>query len=181
MDTAYAGPTITRAAWLSGEKSDIDLVEDQINGWLFAPAHRIAEFPNAGPAMLSIVTPYFEAITCYVRGEASRRKTSTPFLMEGLLSAFPELSDDDAKRYADEVRHGLMHEAAFRNVYLHKGASSHAITSNAGVLWIDPWHILNRAQAHFDSYVGRLRAGEALALLPFERFMAHRKRRPMHQ
>jgi hypothetical protein len=117
-----ASPHIPLEQWQAGHHSDIDVFEDQLRTWLFEQARTIAPHEHAGPAILALVTPYFEAVACYLRGRSSRWN-ETEFLRAGLEAVFPRVDPDAREKYVTEVRHGFAHEAVFRKVGLHRSAA----------------------------------------------------------
>lgn len=176
---SYASPNITLDDWLSGKKSDIDLLEDQLGVWLFDQAAALSAAQHAGPAMLALVIPYFEAIACYILGQSSKGK-ETVFLRQGLTTVFPSVHPDAINRFINEVRHGFAHEAVFRRVVIHRDASglpSFGLAAN-DVLYVDPWWLLSQAKAHFRSYIAALRSNsDEQQLANFRAFMKIRKQR----
>ncbi len=171
----FASPTITLEEWQSGAKSDIDLFEDQLSGWVFGPAHQLVPNQQAGPAILTLVTPYFEGIACYLRGKSSRNEESK-FLHFGLSQVLPAVPCEVIDLYVAQVRNGLLHEAVFRRVMLHRAAATlPSFGLASGQLCVDPWWLLQRATEHFAAYVAQLRNGEARILVPFNAFMQVRR------
>jgi len=176
-------PNFADSKLAAGKIEDkIDVFEDQMNGWLLAHAHSLASpaYPTSqhtGFAILTLVGSYFETIASYLQG-ASSEYQSAKFFAYGFRAVFPEfetqvvakgLPDVDAelKRVADayykEIRCGLFHEAMTRTgTVVVKGAeytlqvAEHPITKKLR-LEIDPFHLLNRVQAHFNKYVAALR------------------------
>ncbi len=175
----YASPNITNEDWASGLKNDIDIVEDQFRGWLFNQAKVLSTNEHSGPAILALISPYFEMITCYVKGQSSKKNYSK-FINEGLKYVFPELSEDVIRLYISEVRNGFSHEAIFRKVAIHNGTQNLpqlGILPN-GILSVNPWYIFEQVEANFTKYISTLRAGIDLTLLAsFEAYMAVRKQR----
>jgi len=174
---AYASPHITMDQWTSGQKSDIDVFEDQLQGWLFEQARHLTPYQHAGPAVLSLLCPYFEAFSCYESGVSSKNQ-SVKFLKKGLQAVLPSLSSDVVDAFADEVRHGFAHEAVFRRVIIHHDAQGlPGLGKTAeGLLAVDPWWLLDRVERHFHDYVADLRRGADLKKLQsFNAFMAVRK------
>jgi hypothetical protein len=175
----YASPHITLEEWMSSRKSDIDLFEDQLRTWLFEQAAVLAPGQHSGPAILALVTPYFEAIACYLAGESSKG-AETKFLRQGLAAVFPQLPQAVIDEYITEVRHGFAHEAVFRKVMIHRGGPNAPSLGllPGGVLSVDPWWLLAQAESHFTNYVTRLRTGSDAKLLEnFHAFMEVRKQR----
>lgn len=180
----------------SGKIEDkIDVFADQMNGWLLAHAHALAsrDYPTSqhtGFAILSLIGSYFEAIASFLEGESSEYK-SAKFFGIGFRDVFPEFEsqvvatgatdvDAELKRLSDayyrEVRCGLFHEAMVRaGTVIVKGAShTLQVREDASTkklqFEIDPFSLLNRVQAHFDSYVSKLRSGAGTQLrTKFER------------
>jgi hypothetical protein len=128
--------------------------------------------------LLALITPYFEAIGCYLAGKSSKHK-ETAFLKSGILAVVPALPTDALDLYVTEVRHGFAHEAVFRRVAIHQGAAgcpSFAIMN--GLLCVDPWWLLAQAKQHFSDYVDSLRRGDPPDRCEaFHKFMAIRKAR----
>jgi hypothetical protein len=176
---SYASPNITFQDWSSKKKSDIDIVEDQLEGWLFEQAASLSLGQHAGPAILTLVTPYFEAIACYLSGKSSRGK-ETQFLRQGLVAVFPSIPVIAIDRYINEVRHGVTHEAVFRKVAIHRGGKDllpFGLEAN-DLLYIDPWWLLSQAKSHFANYIATLRSGsDDMQLANFKAFMEIRKNR----
>ena len=147
----YVSPHITREQWQSGKKSNVDVFEDQLRSFLFKQARAIARNRNSGPAILALISPYFESVTCYLKGKSSRNH-ATEFLCQGLRTVFPSVDAAARKKYIKEVRHGFAHEAMFRDVRLHRSVKAFpSFGMLNGVLHIDPWWILDQAEAYFDS------------------------------
>ena len=174
----YVSPNITREQWDSGKKTDMDVFENQLDGWLFKQAKALVKRKQAGPAILALVTPYFEVIESYIRGKPSKDQSSK-FLKAGLREVFPNVDSKAISKYAVEIRHGFAHEAMFRRVALHHGdATVPTFGVVNGILHVDPWWILETADRHFKAYVATLRAGNDPALLKsWRRFMNYRKQR----
>ena len=173
-DRTSASPRITLGQWQRGEKTDLDIFEDQLDGWLFAQARTLALHPHCGLALLTLITPYFEMLESYQRGELSEHRSST-FLGDGLQRVLPEVDRAAIDCYVREVRDGLMHEAMFRRVVIHQGETP-PFGMRDGLLWVDPWRLLERTEAHFRDYVGRLRRRtDPREYASWEKFMAIRK------
>lgn len=173
----YVSPHYTREEVDAGKVDDIDIFRDQIEGWLFAQADRLRGDEHASVAILSLVTPYFETIACYLKGAESKGQ-STDFLKDGLREVFPGTSDAAVDAFATEVRNGLFHESVFRTVGLHHGATGlpsigmHSIEGKDRLV-LDPWFLLDAAKAHLATFVRRLRdqPKEAALLASFKAFM----------
>jgi hypothetical protein len=171
-------PNITREDWDSGKRSDIDVAEDQIRGWVFNQADALSPDQHAGPAILTLITPYLEVIACYHLGKDSDRQ-STPFLRKGLRLVFPGVSTNAREQYITEVRQGLLHESIFRKVGIHHNAPGYPNFDLVnGLLWLNPWWLLQEVKEHFNRYVSVLRAGsDAHLTAMFDAFMKIRKSR----
>lgn len=89
----FASPHIALAEWNSGRYSDIDIFEDQMRTWLFEQARSLAPSQHSGPAILALVTPYFESIECYLSGKSSKGN-ETACLRKGLAQVFPSLASE---------------------------------------------------------------------------------------
>jgi hypothetical protein len=175
---AYASPNITMDQWTSGQKTDIDIFEDQLQGWLFDQARHLtvgAKSQHAGPAILALLCPYFEVFRSYQTGVPSEKK-SVMFLKQALQAVFPDLSLDVIKAFAEEVRHGFAHEAVFRKVIIHHGIQGvPGLGKTAeGLLAVDPWWLLGKVEQHFHEYVADLRRGDPEKLDDFKAFMTFR-------
>lgn len=167
----------------SGMLADkIDVFEDQMNNWLLAHAHSLAspDYPrnqHTGFAILTLVGSYFETIASFMQGQSSKNKAGE-FFSIGFRNVFPEFESQvvakgvtdvaaELRRVADayytEIRCGLFHEAMVRaGTVIVKGAN-HTIqvvedfTTKNLRLEVDPFHLLNRVQSHFTSYITKLR------------------------
>lgn len=181
---AYAvSPNFDDSKLAGGKIEDkIDVFEDQMNGWLLAHAHALASssYPSTqhtGFAILTLVGGYFEAIASYLRGASSDRQ-SGKFFGYGFLDVFPEFESQVVARgttdiaaelervagaYYREIRCGLFHEAMTRTGTVVVKGAEHTLTITEDQatkrlrLEIDPFHLLNRVQRHFDAYVSSLR------------------------
>jgi hypothetical protein len=177
--SSYASPNITMEDWTSGLKNDIDIVEDQFRGWVFNQAKILTTNEHSGPAILALISSYFETITCYVKGQSSK-KNESEFINEGLKYVFPELSEDVIRLYISEIRNGFSHETIFRKVTIHNGTQNLpqlGILPN-GTLSVNPWYILEEIEANFTKYILTIRAEIDLTLLAaFKAFMDVRKQR----
>lgn len=174
---SYASPHITLEQWQAGQSTDIDVFEDQLRTWLFEQARTISPNQHSGPAILALISPFFEAMACYLQGQSSRG-SETAFLRSGLEAVLPAVDAAAREEYVKEVRHGFAHEAVFRKVVLHR--SSNPLPSFAlvnGLLVLDPWWVLDEAEAYFDGYVAKLRDSDAQVIGGFNAFMAIRKAR----
>ena len=173
----YASPHITLEEWQKGQFSDIDIFEDQLQTWLFEQARAISANQHSGPAILALVSPYFEVISSYLQGQSSKG-AETVFLQKGLEEVLISVDAIAREAYIMEVRHGFAHEAMFRRVILHRaspGLPSFGMIN--GELALDPWWVLDEAEAHFHSYVTRLRNNDPTVTQGFEAFMKIRKTR----
>lgn len=173
----YASPHITFEEWQKGQFSDIDIFEDQLRTWLFEQARAISPNQHSGPAILALITPYFEVVSSYLQGQASKG-AETAFLRNGLKEVFVSVDSIACEKYVTEVRHGFAHEAMFRRVILHRalpGLPSFGMINDE--LALDPWWVLDQAEAHFNYYVARLRSNEPNVIQRFREFMAIRKAR----
>jgi hypothetical protein len=185
----FVSPNITIDEWRDGKKSDIDVFEDQLQGWVFDQidallARPAAQAQHAGHALLTLVTPYFEMITCYLAGRETPPKQASEYLRRGLATVLGARGSADAiKKYVSEVRNGIAHELMFRTVMLHHGFAgmpSFGIEPKTGVLAVDPFWLARVTHEHFKSYVQRLRnptSADDEVLKNFTAFMNSRKAR----
>jgi len=184
----FVSPRITMEEWRSGLKSDVDVFADQLEGWIFEQIEALVRRPpedaqHAGAVLLTLVSAYFEMITCYLEGRAPRDGESSSFLRRGLETVLgADTSQEAIGAYVKEVRNGLAHELVFCTVALHFGQPRRTqFGLQAGVLTVDPFWLATMVRRHFHKYVARLRnptddeGGRVLAA--FESFMAVRKRR----
>lgn len=104
--------------WNFGRCTDIDIAEDQLTGWIFGPASALADQPDAGIAILMLVTPCFGIIHAYHSGEL-RRGPDDASLAAGLALVFPGSSPAAREKYIREVRQGFMQGSIFRRTVVH--------------------------------------------------------------
>ena len=190
----YASPNITLQDWQAGLKSDIDIFEDQLQGWVFDQATALSKqtvpaSEHASYALLALTAPYFEMITCYLEGRETPKRMATEFLRRGLSTVLGSNASRAAvQKYVTELRNGIAHELMFRTVVLHHASAkfpSFGIVRYAGadVLAIDPFWLFTTMHDHFKNYVARLRnpttSADKKLLARFNSFMGVRKsRRP---
>ena len=94
----YVSPTIAIDDWNSGRKTDVDVFEDQLSGWIFAPARVLHPNQHNGTALLLLLTPYFEMIASFLRGTESKGK-STRYLRYGLRRVLPDATRASIEAY----------------------------------------------------------------------------------
>jgi hypothetical protein len=70
----------------------IDVLVDQVENWIIAPAEALLSMPHAQRAVLMIATSYFELIACYLAGRESEGE-SKAYFRAGLLTVFPEIKE----------------------------------------------------------------------------------------
>ena len=196
---AYASPRITVEQWQSGEKNDIDIFEDQVRGWFFDQIRALRSRNNpdhqhSGPAVLALVTPYFEMLTAYHEGRASERGETTKFLKRGLEAVLGTSFVPAIDRFVVEVRNGLFHELVFRTVLIHTESNSDLpnfgiqpayrfgeFEPSAELLCVNPFWLADEAEQYLNKYLTHLRSpgsGDQRELLKrFDAFMAVRKSR----
>ena len=145
----------------------IDIFEDQVQGWLLDQAKVLAAAgQNAGFSILTLLLTYVEGIACFLEGMTSKNQSGR-FFQIGLEAIFPELTTQTAQAFHDEfyaqVRCGLLHEAMTRGkVQITRGAS-HAIratldaSGTPALIVLEPWRFLESVEAHFRAYTARLR------------------------
>jgi hypothetical protein len=177
--SVYVSPRITLAEWQSGEKSDIDVFEDQVAGWIFEQAESLSSSQHSGPAILLLMASFVEAMECYRSGREPAKGESRRFLSFGLGQVFPEVSEPAKSHFIDEIRNALAHEACFRRVQLHQNPELPQFELlETGLLAVDPWRFLDRCRLHFDRYVAALRTSAPIELVTaFNDFMTARKSR----
>lgn len=175
----HLSPRFTLEDWNFGKCSDLDVAEDQLSGWVFGPARRLADNPDAGIAILAIVTPYFELIRSYHTGESARERADE-FLKGGLELVFPAVSDAAREAYVHHVRFGFLQGGLFRRAWLHHGHASFPdfeLLPDGKTLSINPWYVLDTAEAHFRAWFTALREGaDPVARNTFDKVMTVRKK-----
>lgn len=160
----------------------IDVFEDRMNGWLLQHAYALLDEKytrrkDAGFAVLTLVTAYFEPIESYHSGRPSNHH-SKAFFRQGFLRVFPNLpatlksngfagADQLAIDIADEVyihlRCGLFHEGGTKHKLVVRqdtaplGLMLDVITGDVGSIVIDPARFLAEVQNHLNNYVVQLR------------------------
>jgi len=182
----------------------IDVFEDQVTGWVLNHASALdagnyALREHSGIAILMLVTPYFEQIASYLRGEDSNGH-SGEFFRHGVRAVFPNMDDQfrtqgvrDPAAAAEavmgvlysEVRCGLFHEAMIRGrILIRRDTASLGVmierdTGEIGAVVVDPFLLLGNVRAHFEGYICRLRdPAEHELRRNFEAFWNIRMARP---
>jgi len=180
----WVSPKYRQSKLASGLLVDkIDVFEDQWKGWILEHAECLlsATCPgrnHSGLAVLMIVTSYFEAIACFLRGERSDHK-SPEFFSFGFSQVFPIEADRLRKggvqdpdlavknikcALYSEVRCGLFHEAMIRGLVVINTSSNAPFeytvtkdTAATGQILVNPMLVLWGVMGHFSGYVKRLR------------------------
>ena len=177
-----------------------------MGGWMLRHAHALLDGKyvyrkDAGFAVLTLVTSYFEPIESYYSGTSSQGH-SKAFFKRGFLRVFPNLpqtlkssgfsdADNLANEIADEVydhlRCGLFHEGGTKHKLMIRedtapiGFMVEVTTGHVGAIIIDPAKFLAEVQNHLNLYVARLRdASEGELRKKFETFFDYRIS-PTHQ
>lgn len=205
MGTWSISPKFLNTKLAGGHIEDkIEVFQDQVDGWILNHARALCSEQytfraHSGFAVLTLVCPYFEMIESYHVGLESGRR-SKQFFRNGFMRVFPKfattlgkagysspekLADEIADCLYEQVRCGLLHEAAAKSkVQIRKDTAALGLmldrtTGNVGSIVIDPCLFLNDVDAHFRSYVSRLRdPNEAELRLNFEKFFDLRMSRP---
>ena len=178
----------------------IEVFEDQMSGWLLRHAHALLDEKyvfrkDAGFAVLTLVTAYFEPIESYHAGLSSDRQSKV-FFRRGFLRVFLNLpttlknngftdADQLAADIADEIyihlRCGLFHEGGAKHKLLVRqdtaplGFMLDMTTGNVGSIVIDPGRFVAEVQNHLNTYVARLRdPSETDLRQKFEAFFDHK-------
>jgi hypothetical protein len=187
----YVSAYSTHEDWTSGKIDEIDVFREQFEGWLLVPSRtlRTSDPDTHSVALVILISTYFEAIACYMKGRAPGRGQSTMFLKDGLKAVFPSVTSEEQRLFADEVRNGVFHEACFRNASL---SSQHTAALKAGtvsvkgkggsarvirVIEVNPHLFHDAVEAHFRAYVAALRSGSEPKLSRFQQFFSLRKDR----
>jgi len=160
----------------------IDVFEDRMNGWLLQHANALLDEKytrrkDAGFAVLTLVTGYFEPIESYHSGRSSDHQ-SKAFFRRGFLRVFLNLpatlksngfagADQLAVEIAEEVyihlRCGLFHEGGTKHKLVVRqdtaplGFMLDMTTGDVGSIVIDPGRFLAEVQNHLNNYVSQLR------------------------
>jgi hypothetical protein len=98
----------------------VEVFEHQMNGWILDHAAGLAAttYPHrqhAGMAILMLVSSYFEAVTCFLRGESNEGK-SKAFFKDGFVTVFFDLDTshcgprhEQSRRSSAESAWGTVH------------------------------------------------------------------------
>jgi hypothetical protein len=177
--TFYVSPKFTAEDWHSGRCDDVDVVVDQLQGWILDQASALDRNQHAGPAILLLTAPYYEAIGCYSHGREPKLDESGLFLETGLSEVFPAATEPAKKAYRTQVRNGLAHEAVFRRVLIHRAAAEPKFDIRPdGILAVDPWWMLGMTRSHLVEFARRLRDPSCVTLrASFDAFLRIRKSR----
>jgi hypothetical protein len=160
----------------------IDVFEDQMSGWLLRHAHALLDEKyvsrkDAGFAVLTLVTAYFEPIESYHAGLSSDHKSKL-FFRRGFLRVFfnlpttlknngfmnaEQLAEDIADEIYNHLRCGLFHEGGAKHKLIVRqdtaplGFMLDMTTGNVGSIVIDPGRFVVEVQNHLNTYVAQLR------------------------
>lgn len=166
-----------------GVDPKIDVFEDWMTGWVLNHAQALCAGnyvfgKDAGFAILTLVTVYFEPIESYHTGQSSDRQ-SKAFFRRGFLRVFPQLgatlqssgyaeadrlADEIANEIYDQLRCGLFHEGGTKNKLIigpspgaaPLGLMLETTTGHVGSIFIDPCKFLVAVQNHLQDYVAKL-------------------------
>ena len=183
MSDVFVSPSYRRDKLVSGSLEDeIDVFEDQIEGWFLRFARSISSDEHSGFAVLALVLSYFEALGYYLEGKAAGQ--SHEMFRSGLRSVVPSLRSVPSlaiDTLYGELRCGLYHEAAARpRVAIQRSGNPIDVSltfgqSNLESAVVDPWALLSCVERHFREYVATLR--DQSQTEPRDRFRAVRNQR----
>jgi hypothetical protein len=195
-------PKFTDAKLAAGCTVDdkIDVFEDQMSGRLLIHAWAMCaqEYlyaKDAGFAVLTLTSAYFEPIESYHTGKSSDHR-SREFFRRGFLRVFPGLLatlktsgySDEARlagEIADEIyshmRCGLFHEGGTKHKVIIRddnaplGFMLEQTSGHVGSIVINPRLFLTFVQHHLNAYVAQLRdSSQTEVRRKFEMFFDHR-------
>jgi hypothetical protein len=183
----------------------IDVFEDQMTGWLFAHharalcSDKYTGQDQAGFAVVSLLSPYFEATESYHVGLESKGR-SKEFFRKGFLRVFydfaaslkkanypapDQLAEELVNNIYEEMRCGLAHEALTKSRVILRsdtaplGLMIETSTGALGSIIIDPAKFLDSVEGHFQEHVKLLRNPTEVQLRAnFEKFFDLRISRP---
>ena len=179
----HISPNFTTEKLANATQADrLDVFEDRIQGWVFAPAQLLLQDPNFRIGSLCLLLTYFEGAWSYMTGSDSKDR-SKEFFRNGLVDVFCSTGVDVGLlgRAADilyeDARCGFFHDGMFRSriFFTSRGwALEITVPKVGGVLdltgpiqsiMIDPRLFFDAVVTHFSSYMKRLRAGSDATLL----------------
>ncbi|NOT74423.1 MAG: hypothetical protein HOP08_05800 [Cyclobacteriaceae bacterium] len=165
---------ITFSDLRSGQKTPIDVYEEQMNSWLFRPIEQLAtdksSFEN-GYAMLGLELLFFEPHGKYLSGDTIGKSGECfrfgldPFLIylqrQNLID-LPIVNKLKATNFYKISRCGIFHDLTIKSgllidsIHMEKSKVFYDSPVNSGLL-INPWNFLAAEKGYFDNYIKELR------------------------
>jgi hypothetical protein len=148
----------------------ITVFEDRVVGWLLEPAGQVVEeIPHAGFAVLLVLVSYFEMVAKFAEGFCKKGESKTHF-RKGLRWVFDDkgFSDEECDLVYWELRNGLYHAGiAGPSVRLSRDFPEPLSCNKSGngvMVDVNPHTLPRKLEAHFVSYVKRLRDPSEVSL-----------------
>jgi hypothetical protein len=160
----------------------VDVFEDLWRHCVLAQAKLLLGNENGDIAAMTVLCPYFEAITAYLSGEDSNRHAKE-FFIRGFSLVFKSTSSEEIQKAAEaiykNIRCGLAHDGmlshkvnysrlgskAFFLTYRKNSDGSLDIPSGVVSIVVNPLRMYEGIVHHFDEYIRLLRAGEDQTLV----------------
>jgi hypothetical protein len=156
-------PQFDQTKLAGGQIEDkIDVYEDQILGWLIAPAKLMLNHQHAGFAILTLALTYFEPLGQFLPGESSR---SVDCFKRGFFSVYPNapsIDDSVIGVLYDQLRCGMFHRGitkALVQITQNQGASivvRQGSGSEVTSVIVNPWSLLTDIEMHVKTYCAAL-------------------------
>lgn len=140
----------------------IRLFQERMEGWILEPTRAMLPNPDAGHAILSTLSAYFELVGTYLEDKASpyekRAERGLDDVFEGRLPL------GTATAYREAVRHGLYHTGLTKgDVVLWSEVEN--IDLRDGFLYVNPVGVFRAIEGHVGRLIARLDANKGDAVV----------------
>lgn len=166
-------PSLTSdKVWTGSIEDRIDVYEDRLAGWTFAPIRMLLAMPGADFAVLHLALAYFEGWAQYRWGEDSHNR-SEEFFIRGVKAVFPKVTLDVPDRgdaigteltlLYRQARCGAFHDGIMRRQVLVKRTgvplafAVHRDTLEVRTILIDPAAFVGDIEEHSRRYIAAIR------------------------
>ena len=173
-------PRYTLTKLSNGKLEDkIDVYEDQILGWVVAPAKLMFPYQHSGFAILALALTYFEPLGQSLAGQFEGSYTC---FRQGLLTVYPNVhvpNEQVLRQLYDQLRCGMFHRGLTKNLVQINQSQDAAIVMHGdrGVvqsLIVNPWALLENVEQHVIEHCAALRIPNDSRRQAFEKWFNQR-------